>query len=172
MSIVWHVGDTHLDHRLITKYRKVSSAEENNELMVDMIVTKTKKRDVLWLHGDIFFSDKSVYEYAPVISMNVGQVNYILGNHDLQKLPIEKRKLAFQFLLDLGWNIHGIVKHNGMWLSHAPIHPDELRGKLCCHGHCHLETIPDDRYINVSVDNTNFQLVNRQDILKGWRTNL
>lgn len=136
MSIVWSIGDLHLDHRLITKYRNVSSAEENNELMVDMIVTKTKKRDVLWLHGDIFFSDRSVYEYAPVISMNVGQVNYILGNHDLQKLPIEKRKLAFQFLLDLGWNIHGIVKHNGMWLSHAPIHPDELRGKKNVHGHC------------------------------------
>lgn len=172
MSVVYHVGDLHIGHKAITKYRNVATSEENDEMMVDMILSKVKKRDTLWLHGDIFFTEETVYQYAKVIKDHTGYVHLILGNHDLQKASIESRMKAFQYLLSLGYGIHGIVKHNGFWLSHAPIHPDELRGKLCCHGHIHLETIPDDRYINVSVDNTNFQLINRQDIIKGWRTNL
>ena len=36
------------------------------------------------------------------------------------------------------------LKEHGMWLSHAPIHPDELRGKPSVHGHCH--------YANIQLD--------------------
>lgn len=54
----------------------------------------------------------------------------------------------------------GFEKYKKSWLSHAPIHPAELRGKINIHGHVHDATItdenglPDLRYFNVSLENT------------------
>lgn len=169
MSCVWHVGDLHLGHKAITKYRDVESVAHNNELMVENILKVVRKRDTLWLHGDIFFSSEVMYEYAPVLSERIGYLHLILGNHDFERMPQAEKLLCLNYLLDLGYQIHGLVKNRGIWLSHAPIHPDELRGSLCCHGHVHTATIDDPRYVNVSVDNTGFAPVKRQDILGGWR---
>lgn len=45
-----------------------------------------------------------------------------------------------------------MVKYKNLWLTHAPIHPDELRGKKNVHGHCHGHILNDKRYINVCVE--------------------
>ena len=54
----------------------------------------------------------------------------------------------------------GLEKYKGAWLSHAPIHPAELRGKINIHGHVHYANVLDEtgkldnRYFNVSLENT------------------
>lgn len=39
--------------------------------------------------------------------------------------------------------VYSLVKYKGFWLSHAPIHPEELRGCKNIHGHCHDAVISD-----------------------------
>lgn len=70
----------------------------------------------------------------------------ILGNHDTD------RKLSINDLVYVYDEIHSLYKHKEFWLSHAPIHSDELRGKINIHGHTHEHCIDDDRYINVCVE--------------------
>jgi calcineurin-like phosphoesterase family protein len=59
--------------------------------------------------------------------------------------------------------IYGILKYKGMWLTHCPIHPDEMRArKGNIHAHVHNESIMkkgsfgkktlDPRYFNTCVD--------------------
>jgi calcineurin-like phosphoesterase family protein len=64
----------------------------------------------------------------------------VLGNHDI---------LTTQEYLSVFDEVQGLVKKYGMWISHAPVHPNELRGKYNVHGHVHYASIEDDRYFNV-----------------------
>jgi calcineurin-like phosphoesterase family protein len=79
------------------------------------------------------------------------------GNHDHASLF----RYASQFD-----NVYtfGIIKKFSFWLSHAPVHPQELYRGMNIHGHVHSNTVPDARYYNVSCENTNYQPVNLQDI--------
>ena len=166
MSHNYHIGDLHLGHRNIMKYREgITSVEENTEVCVDNILTTCNKRDVLWLHGDIFFTEESLKSLVEMRRF-VCNIRLILGNHDFQYSNLTD---CLKVLSDLKVPVYGLKKHKGFWLSHAPIHTDELRGHLNIHGHVHTQTIDDDRYVNVSVDNTNFKPVKLDDIKDGWR---
>ena len=52
--------------------------------------------------------------------------------------------------------MNGLFKKYGFWLSHCPVHPNELRHKKNIHGHVHNKTVDDDRYINVCCDVVNY----------------
>jgi calcineurin-like phosphoesterase family protein len=81
-----------------------------------------------------------------------GVKRLVRGNHD--EFKVEKYLQVFEDVL-------GITTYKGYWVSHAPIHPVELRGKRNIHGHVHGNTIKDNeggvdnRYINVCIENTN-----------------
>ena len=73
----------------------------------------------------------------------------------------------------------GLYKYKEFWLSHAPIHPCELRGKRNIHGHVHQNHVMDEhhkrdnRYINVCVENTDGAPVSLDKIRLGqtsWNT--
>lgn len=53
-------------------------------------------------------------------------------------------------------DIQALGKQTGggkkFWLSHCPLHPEELRGRLNIHGHVHTNSVRDQRYINVSFE--------------------
>ena len=100
--------------------------------------------------GDAAFSDNGL----DIISQLPGHKILIKGNHD--DLVSTKPQA------DVFSEIHGVLKYKKMWLSHAPIHPDELRGKPNVHAHVHTATIMkktwyggtkvDPRYLNTCVD--------------------
>lgn len=68
--------------------------------------------------------------------------------------------------------VHGLLKYKEFWLSHAPLHPDELRGKNNVHGHVHTESVNDLQYLNVSVDSSfmNFFPRTLHEIREGFVT--
>ena len=80
-----------------------------------------------------------------------------MGNHDT-KLLYSKCPSNIEIQLPL-------YSHKNMWISHYPIHPQELRSRiLSVHGHLHNDIIkidgkPDYRYFNVNLDNNNFKPV-------------
>ena len=92
-----------------------------------------------------------------------GNKNLILGNHDIQL----RDWVYFN-------KVVGFEKYKGTWLSHAPIHPAELRGKLNIHGHVHYATITtpsgvvDARYFNCSIENTNGRPIAHNVIMENY----
>ena len=152
MSEVFHIGDLHFGHKNIHKFRpKVGELEiqcevTHREAVIELWNKTVSKRDVVWLHGDVLFEASLLHQLG---RLN-GNKNLILGNHDIQL----RDWVYFN-------KVVGFEKYKRTWLSHAPIHPAELRGKLNIHGHVHYATITtpegvvDERYFNCSIENIN-----------------
>lgn len=164
MSRVWITSDPHLGHKNIPKFRpQVDSVEHNSELFLENVLSAVSKRDTLWILGDVVFDKNHAYVLEE-ISAKVNQLNIVLGNHDTETT---ERKDLIKRLWSEGviTNLHSLVSYKGVWLSHAPIHADELRGKYNCHGHTHNHCIDDPRYYNVCVDQTDMKPILFQDVL-------
>jgi len=122
----------------------------DHEHMVETLITNYNKvvspRDIVWFLGDICFDN----EACAIISKLHGDKRLVLGNHDTdRKCDIEQLVLAFD-------QVHGLVTYKDVWLSHAPIHPAELRGRFNVHGHMHEAIVNDPRYFNVCVEHTEY----------------
>lgn len=158
MSNTFFTSDLHEGHRNIGKFRKLPkwSLEASRELSKDGNVDSTianslwidhhwrievKNRDTVHCLGDNAFNLWGIQQIAdrPGRKISYG------GNHDDN--PIEDYLLAFD-------NVRGCKKQKGIgWLSHFPMHPDELYDHFSIHGHVHYNTINDWRYVNVCCDN-------------------
>jgi calcineurin-like phosphoesterase family protein len=106
------------------------------------------KRDVVYVLGDVCFDVSKM----PLLDTMLGTKYLIIGNHDTFQLGVYQKYFK---------KIHGFRTYKGYWISHAPIHPDELRGRRNIHGHVHNNPImlkgyePDLRYIPVCVEQLN-----------------
>lgn len=142
MSKVYFTSDLHFGHRNIGKYRAdigLDSEQKNRDAICREWAGRITKRDVVWVLGDCCFKEdviKDLYNLQ-------GRKRLILGNHDVKNI------VAFTSAFD---KICGIQSYKGYWLTHAPVHSDELRGKKNIHGHVHMEDLNDSRYINVCCD--------------------
>ena len=146
MSKKWIISDLHLGHKNILKYsgslRGGTTSEEHDKWLIDQIKSVVKKGDLLYILGDVAFDEESLKQLKKIKN----QMILVRGNHDV---------LSTQKYLEYFQQVYGLWKHKGtFWLSHAPLHPDELRGCINIHGHVHQNSIQDDRYINVCVEMT------------------
>jgi calcineurin-like phosphoesterase family protein len=156
MSIVWITSDWHLGHANISKFRpRISSSEENDSLLIENYKSLIHKRDLVWFLGDVAFTNEALDKLSGL----PGEKRLILGNHDTDM------KVTFKIFFDYFTKIASLVSYKKAWLSHAPIHPDVLRGRINIHGHCHNNKIDDPRYINVCVDHTDMKPVKFQDLI-------
>ena len=170
MSNIYFISDCHFGHRNITKYRtEFASMEDHEKLIFENIMSTLTKRDTLWMLGDMFFNREVLYKYGVPISKQAGYTHLVLGNHDTDS---DERKQNVEHMVRMFDSVHSLHKHYGFWLSHAPLHPAELRGKMNIHGHVHYATIPDENYVNVSCENVNYKPVSLVDIREGWRGNV
>lgn len=155
--LIW--SDLHLGHNAICKYRtQFSSPEEHHETIFDRLATALGKRDSLWLLGDIAFTQEWLDKIA---GLKCAKKTLILGNHDLE------RKLRFTDLVGVYDSVQSLVGKRNYWFTHCPIHPDEIRGKGgVIHGHTHNKNIPDDRYFNACVENTDYHPITFEQIME------
>lgn len=126
---VFFSSDFHLGHKVIVpKYRKqFNSQEEHDELLLDKIA-KLKKREILYILGDFIFDSSKYDYYIKQLNKTCCRIKLVLGNHDSLKLYKEDR---FEIQLPL-------FSYKNNWVSHCPIHPQEMRGRDCnIHGHLH-----------------------------------
>ena len=151
MANVWFTSDLHFGHKNIQKFRlEVTSEKDNRKRIIadwDKLVTK---RDDVYVLGDAAFTMETV----ELFSMLAGRKFLVRGNHD---------ELDTQVYLKHFNAVYGLKKYKEFWLSHAPIHPAELRGKINLHGHVHYASIKktdnsmipelDTRYFNLSLEN-------------------
>jgi len=165
MTKSYIISDLHIGHKNILKYRtEFSSIAEHDGTILDNILSTLNKRDSLTILGDCFFDAESVESHLRVIKGRCARINWILGNHDTDSALRQKN---VKYILEHGLvdKIHGLTSSKGYWLSHAPIHPAELRGKMNIHGHVHSKTIRDDNYINVSCENVRYTPVDVHELV-------
>lgn len=154
MSNVLLYGDIHAGHKNIAVYRNQFRDEQDHFEHVEIEYHKrVTKRDKCIFTGDTVFTKERLAQ----ISKWRGQKVLILGNHDTDNLTIQELSGAFD-------KIYSLLKYKEFWLSHAPIHPNELRGKINIHGHVHNATIKDQNYFNTSLENTDFKPISLFEI--------
>ena len=148
MSKVWISSDWHLCHKNIHKFRckergfplQFDNEGEHSQWLTDWVRSNVKKRDTLYLLGDIAFNEDALR----LVGTLPGRKVLIKGNHDAIKSDLYPKVFD---------QVHGLARYKHSWLSHAPIHPAELRGKVNFHGHVHDQTLPDTKnYQNVCVE--------------------
>lgn len=147
MSTVYFTSDLHLGHTNIHKFRPAFRDEqEHYEYMKEAWHQRINKHDKVFILGDCAFTLERLND----LSKWKGNKVLVMGNHCYPAKGIT--------LLDLNrvfnGKVYSLYKHKGYWLSHAPIHPEELRGKFNIHGHTHYHIIQDKGYINVCPENT------------------
>lgn len=175
MSNIFFISDLHLGHRGVLKWgkpwRKGETQEEHDQWIIDSINSVVRgKNDRLYILGDVSWRVNKLFMLDQLKCQDLFLVR---GNHD--DLPTAEYLQYFK-------EIYGVVKYKSYWLSHAPIHPDELRGCGNIHGHVHSQSIVnidlandvaeyDKRYINVSIEAINSIPVSLEELRSGayWR---
>lgn len=149
----WIISDLHFGHRNILKYsgafRGGTTPEEHDEWLINQINSVVKKGDLLYICGDIAMEEEALKKVSRI---RCGQKILIRGNHDIY---------STQEYLKYFQQVQGLISFKGtFWISHAPVHPNELRGRYNIHGHVHQNSITlengklDPRYINACVETT------------------
>lgn len=165
MSCVYITSDWHFGHKNICKFRtEFGTISEHEGLILENYCSTVSKRDVVWFLGDMCFDKESLQ----IIKALPGDKRLVLGNHDTDcnKRPdIEQQILCYD-------KVMGIHKYKHAWLTHAPIHPQELRGSINIHGHVHFKenNIKHPKYFNACLENTEYKPIKYQDILQIMRS--
>lgn len=151
MSRVFMISDLHIGHVSILKFRRCNpewTLEDHDKWIVKQWNSVVKKRDTVYVLGDVCFD---VEKMKLFLKMNGNKI-LILGNHDKFDLGVYQKYFS---------KIHAFRRYKGYWISHCPIHPQEMRGRKNIHGHLHDNYVLledgsiDTNYFNVSVEKCN-----------------
>lgn len=178
------IADAHFGHRNIANFRPLSNsggrleivdpqtraktvipdADANTHLIATHWMNTVRKAvafhrsDIVFCLGDIAFNEDALR----LVHSLPGRKILIGGNHDH----------ACPFASEVYWQQHGMLRYKGFWLTHCPVHPEELRGKPNAHGHVHDKSIADPRYFNLSVESLLAKfgkpMISLEE-LRGWR---
>lgn len=157
--MVYFTSDLHLGHKAIYKYRDKFVDSRTHDMYMLEKIKKLGKRDILIVLGDFLFDGDHYEEYIQELKTFNCRIKVILGNHDSKELFREygtdsniEPQLPF-------------YSYKNMWLSHCPIHPNEMRKRVgCVHGHLHLEKIDSKNYFNVNIDVNDYEFVTLETI--------
>jgi calcineurin-like phosphoesterase family protein len=157
MADIWFIADTHFgSHKLATRgfdnpesVRPVfDSAEEHDLWLMDTWNSRVKKRDIVWVLGDLAVTANRMKSVFPRL---LGIKHLVLGNHD--KFSAEAyREAGFRH------KIGAAIRLDEFILTHVPVHPSQLEYRWTgnIHGHIHQPgKYPDinikNGYMNVNV---------------------
>lgn len=157
MTATYFGSDWHINHDNICNFREqFKTVQEHNEFIFDNYCSVVRPKDQVYLTGDIGFNVEALH----LIKKLPGIKHLVMGNHDKEK----KRNIRLQDLVDTFHDIHGFLRYKEFWLSHCPIHHDELRNRFNIHGHTHYHNINDPRYLNISMENIDFKPISLEEV--------
>lgn len=151
MSSVFFVSDLHLGHRNILRhtnelsesgaFRGGETTEEHDEWVIERCLSvNPNKRTVWYLLGDIAMEKDRLV----LLDRLPGRKILVMGNHDEFKTEVYLQYVE---------KVVAIVNKYKMWITHAPIHYIELRGKPNLHGHMHHNDLWwDKKYFNACIE--------------------
>lgn len=146
MSKVFVISDLHLGHNNMALKRGFSSAEEQDQTIIDKWNSVVKKNDIVWILGDISMNSR----YYHLLDQLKGNKKVVLGNHDLPKYTPSLMKHVN--------SVCGCYAYKSLLLTHVPVHLSEInyRFKKNVHGHTHDKVILDPRYVNVCCEKVDY----------------
>jgi len=155
-SNVWFTSDLHLGHIGSARHRGFTSVEEHDAAIITHMQMVIGKRDKLFILGDVCWNNQSL----KLLGELPGVKELIIGNHDTLH--------TYEYLKYFN-KIHGFRSYKNFWLSHCPIHPQEIyRHAGNIHGHIHKGAATQNLgypYYNVNQDYNNFCPVNYDTIV-------
>ena len=155
MSNVWLTSDLHLGHKNIHKFRtQFESEEHHREVIKENYHKVVTKRDKVFFLGDVAFTQECLEDVGTWVAE---RKVLIVGNHCVQDIPMSEIVKHFD-------EVYSLLKYKEYWLSHAPIHPNELRGKYNLHGHVHYASLDDPRYLNCCLENTDYAPIDLNEV--------
>ena len=157
---VWFTSDLHLGHYGSAERRGFATVEEHDGTIIYNLASLLTKRSKLFILGDVTWH----HRYLPLLNEIPGIKELIIGNHD----TLHTREYLKYFN-----RVHGFKKYNNFWLSHCPIHPQEMfRCTGNIHGHIHNGGATPDigyPYYNVNVDYRNSHPKNYDEIVQFFK---
>ena len=149
MNKIYAIADLHLGSSQIYKQRGFYSIEEHDAVTVERINSTCDKSDTLIICGDVV---SRYMEHVPEFLSELScRKRIVLGNHDRQD------RLADVLTNVLGY--YGSCVFKNYLFTHIPVHPyqfqKDTKRTVNVHGHLHSKNIKDDRYINVSWEQSN-----------------
>jgi calcineurin-like phosphoesterase family protein len=162
---IFFVSDHHFGHeKTCTTFKRsdgsplrpFSNAEEMNEALIERHNKVVKDQDKIYMLGDVVINKKFLH----LVTRLKGRKRLIRGNHDTMPL---------QMYIDVGFEeVYGVrdLSKYGLILSHVPLHPKSIqeRWDANVHGHLHANVIDDPRYLNVSLEQTNYTPLSLEEV--------
>lgn len=150
----WHIGHTGISQKFRSQF---PSDDVHDRYILEQAKHTLTKRDVLYVIGDAFWTTSALEKVA---AAKIPCPMYLVrGNHDT--LPTTDYLQVFK-------EVYGAFKYKQYWMTHIPIHPQELYRGMNIHGHCHrggpYETENDTRYFNAILEFNNYTPINVQRV--------
>jgi calcineurin-like phosphoesterase family protein len=152
----WVIADPHFGHQGMcnfrsddgSKIRPWDTAEEMDEALVANWNSVVRPQDRVYLLGDVAMKRAAL----PILGRLTGRKVLVKGNHDI---------FVLKDYLPYFDDIRACVVRKRSILTHIPIHESSVgRFKLNIHGHMHEKSLPDPRYVCVSVEQINYTPIN------------
>jgi calcineurin-like phosphoesterase family protein len=155
MANIFVLADTHFGHAAILGFEDragqlirpgFSSVGEMDEFIIDRWNTVVKPGDKVYHLGDVAMKKP----YVKLALLLNGKKRLVRGNHDIFDDRLY-REAGFEAIW--GTRVMEVAPKESIIMSHIPIHPGSL-GRFVgnVHGHMHVESVPDPRYLNVGVE--------------------
>lgn len=150
---IFVISDTHFGHENILSFknndgshvRNFSSVEEMDEHMVEQWNKVVEPSDIVYHLGDVYFGKGWKH-----LDRLKGRKRLVLGNHDNPKN--EHIQKTFQKIMV--WRM--FPEYNAL-LTHVPTHISSMyKTKYNLHGHVHRNSLPEEEYVNCSVEVLDF----------------
>lgn len=127
--MIFITSDLHLGHALAAEKRGFNSVQDHDDLIITVLKKQCwNKRFILWILGDVAMTAEGLERLSEIPCRK----RLVRGNHDRCKEALYRKHFE---------KIHGFMRYKQMWLSHCPVHPQELyRLKGNVHGHIHKNT--------------------------------
>ena len=158
-------ADYHFMHEKIITFtdksgnriRPFASIDEHDNTIITNHNKLVTNNDTILMLGDISWKWNNAGKER-IAALN-GKKEVVVGNHD----DIEWLISTKLFTKVYSWKY---LPEHSILCSHFPIHTfDFKRAKINVHGHIHSDVMPDPRYFNVSMEATNFNPIDLEDVL-------
>jgi len=163
MAVRHIISDSHFNHGNIILYenRPFSCKEEMNNYMIEKWNSIVAERDKVFHLGDFSFGNKEFTK--ELISKLNGDIALILGNHDRSKTDSWWTEVGIKNVYR-----YPIIMDEFFILSHEPIYLNKNMPYMNIHGHIHSNNLDNPQYINMGVENYDYEPQNLDKIFENF----
>lgn len=140
-------SDFHIGHGTVHKWRPFKNARHHTTYMIMLLLYYCRTVNTLQNNGDFIFVKEFIEPVSNIIRVYKKMI-YVPGNHCFERVSFKHHSYLFFNNVTMS----PLIKRFGVWMSHAPITTNQLRGKYNAHGHVHQENEVDPLYFNLSLE--------------------